>query len=79
MTEIEKKRKDLDMAFIFTYNYSWIRDKLIMSELTINCFDDFLKLLYDKSDFRFRDNQREGYLMMTKIDGIGSLLSIQRT
>lgn len=73
-SEIEKKKRDLDMAFVFTYNYSWIRDKLIMSELTVNCFDDFLKLLYDKTDFRFRNEQREGYFIMTKIDSIASVV-----
>jgi len=73
-SEIEKKKRNLDEAFVYTYNYSWIRDKLIMHELTLNCFDDFLKLLYDKTDFKFRDDQREGYFLMTKIDSIASVV-----
>jgi hypothetical protein len=40
------------------------------NELIVNCFDDFLKLLYDKTNFRFRNEQRDGFFMMTQIESI---------
>jgi hypothetical protein len=70
LAEKEKQKRNLDEAFIFAYNYSWIRDKLITNEVIVNFFDDFLKILYDNSPFRFRTEQREGFLMMTKMESI---------
>lgn len=63
-------KSGLDKAFILGYNYSWIRDKLIMNDLVLNNFDNFLKLLYEKTKIRFRDKQRKEFLLMMQVDGI---------
>ena len=68
--DVEKLRRGLDLAFIQGYNYSWIRDKLIMNDLILNYFDDFLKLLREKTIFEFRSEQRDDFLMMIRAESI---------
>jgi hypothetical protein len=49
----DEKKRGLDMAFISGYNYSWIREKVIMNDLIINNLSDILRILYDKTPVRF--------------------------
>lgn len=66
----EERKRGLDMAFILGYNYSWIRDKLIMNDLMLNNYDSFLKILCEKTEVRFRNEQREAFLMMLRVESI---------
>jgi hypothetical protein len=41
-----------------------------MNDLMLNNYDTFLKILFDKTKVRFRNEQREAFLMMLRVESI---------
>jgi hypothetical protein len=66
----EEKKRGIDMAFISGYNYSWIQEKILMQDVIINHFSDFLKILSEKTPVKFREDGKEDFLMMLRVDSI---------
>jgi len=70
MSAKEQAKKGLDSAFVLGYNYSWIRDKLVINNLISKELDSFLKLLYEKTHVRFREDERADFLIMLQAESI---------
>lgn len=60
----------LGLSIALGYNYSWIRDRLLINHYIMQNFDDFLTVFCKKSGLSFRKDQKEFFLAMLRAESV---------
>lgn len=70
VTSPKELKNFLGLSIALGYNYSWIRDRLLMNHYIIQNVGDFLTIFCKKTGLSFHEDQNEFFLAMLRAESV---------